>query len=70
MLFFLKIGIFFQNREKSHLNSIGNGAKFRSLRTKQNPRKPHQKKADLDLNFLQKRVKTKILKKTVHISGS
>ena len=31
--FFLKIRIFFQNWEKSHLNSIRNGAKFRPLRT-------------------------------------
>ena len=31
--FFLKIGIFFQNREKSQLNSIVNGARFRPENT-------------------------------------
>ena len=33
-IFFLKIGIFFQNWEKSHLNSIGYSA---SENTKKNP---------------------------------
>ena len=30
-------GIFFQNWEKIHINFIGSGAEFRSLRTPKNP---------------------------------
>ena len=36
--FFLRLGFFFSNWEKSHLNPIGKGAEFRPLRTpKKNP---------------------------------
>ena len=31
--FFLRLGFFFSNWEKSHLNPIGKGAEFRPLRT-------------------------------------
>ena len=31
--FFLRLGIFFSNWEKGHLNPIGKGAEFRPLRT-------------------------------------
>ena len=32
-IFFLRLGIFFSNWEKSHLNPIGKGAEFLPLRT-------------------------------------
>ena len=40
--FFLRLGIFFSNWEKSHLNPIGKGAEFRPLRTQTRiARKPY-----------------------------
>ena len=44
-IFFFEIGIFFKFGGKSHLNSIGNGAKYQPLRT-------HKKKIpDNGVNF-------------------
>ena len=54
--FFLKIGILFQNSEKNHLNSFGNGAEFGPPRIQKNPKSLKQYAPQLFQNWGHKEV--------------